>query len=252
MWRCAASSSMISPPPSTPCVVSPPVCALAGIWSCRALFFAPAPQSEPKIPGLARVMPWVTDGVYRLTGQKAFGSGSGMTSYMLTTAMPEEEDQLQMCSFWTCGTWRGTARRGRPPRQQRGMATAWRRPRAMRSRFADFLATRIAWPGHVPHLMEGAGGHNQSLFTAVIVGIVETALEAARRAGVRRREALRAYERVEWTKAEQERLAHQASLCGRWRRTGRAQQRRAREDGNCRVGRGGHGLDMPGRWAGGH
>ena len=29
-------------------------------------------------------------------------------------------------------------------------------------RFADFPATRIAWPGHVPQLMEGAGGHNQS------------------------------------------------------------------------------------------
>jgi alkylation response protein AidB-like acyl-CoA dehydrogenase len=70
--------------------------------------------------------------------------------------------------------------------------------------FADFPATRIAWPGHVSQLMEGAGGHNQSLFTAVIVGIVETALAAARQEVARRRETLRAYERVEWTKAEQE------------------------------------------------
>jgi alkylation response protein AidB-like acyl-CoA dehydrogenase len=71
-------------------------------------------------------------------------------------------------------------------------------------RFVDFPATRMAWPGHVPQLMEGAGGHNQSLFTAVIVGIVETALEAARQEVTRRSETLRAYERVEWTKAVQE------------------------------------------------
>jgi alkylation response protein AidB-like acyl-CoA dehydrogenase len=71
-------------------------------------------------------------------------------------------------------------------------------------RFTDFPATRIAWPGHVPDLMGSGGGHNQSLFTAVIVGIVETALEAARQQVARRRESLRAYEKVEWTKAEQE------------------------------------------------
>jgi hypothetical protein len=28
-------------------------------------------------------------------------------------------------------------------------------------RFVDFPAMRMAWPGHVPQLMEGAGGHNQ-------------------------------------------------------------------------------------------
>ena len=42
-----------------------------------------------KTQAIAR--PGPTDGVYRLTGQKAFGSGSGMTSYMLTIAMPEGE-----------------------------------------------------------------------------------------------------------------------------------------------------------------
>jgi len=71
-------------------------------------------------------------------------------------------------------------------------------------RFVDFPATRVAWPGHVPQLTEGAGGHNQTLFTAVIVGIVETALAEARQQVAWRRETLRAYEQVEWTKAEQE------------------------------------------------
>jgi alkylation response protein AidB-like acyl-CoA dehydrogenase len=71
-------------------------------------------------------------------------------------------------------------------------------------RFEDFPATRIAWPGHLAHPLEAAGGHNQCLFTAIIVGIVETAIEAARQQVARRHEALRAYERVEWTRAEQE------------------------------------------------
>jgi alkylation response protein AidB-like acyl-CoA dehydrogenase len=50
--------------------------------------------SEPGSGGdLARTQaiarPGPTDGVCRLTGQKAFGSESGITSYMFTTAIPE-------------------------------------------------------------------------------------------------------------------------------------------------------------------
>jgi hypothetical protein len=71
-------------------------------------------------------------------------------------------------------------------------------------RFEDFPATRIAWPGQLSRLQEAASGHNQCLFTAAIVGIVETALEAARQQVARRRDTLRLYERVEWTRAEQE------------------------------------------------
>jgi alkylation response protein AidB-like acyl-CoA dehydrogenase len=71
-------------------------------------------------------------------------------------------------------------------------------------RFDNFPATRIAWPGHVPDLMGSTGGLNQCLFTSVIVGIAETALAEGRRLVARRRDSLRAYEKVEWTKAEQE------------------------------------------------
>jgi alkylation response protein AidB-like acyl-CoA dehydrogenase len=153
-----------------------------------------------KTQAIAR--PGSIDGVYRLTGQKAFGSGSGITSYMFTTAIPEGEttpdvfflDMRNVAWDGTAGVILTAAWDGH------GMAAT----QSHALRFADFPATRIAWPGHVPQLMEGAGGHNQSLFTAVIVGIVETALEAARQQVARRRETLRAYERVEWTKAAQE------------------------------------------------
>ena len=164
-------------------------------------------SSEPGSGGdLAKTQavarPGPTDGVYRLTGQKSFGSGSGMTSYMITTALPEGEsapdvfvlDMRQVAWDGTVGVTL-TA-----PWEGHGMAAT----QSHALRFEDFPATRIAWPGQLSHLQEAAGGHNQCLFTAVIVGIVETALEAARPQVARRRDALRAYERVEWTRAEQE------------------------------------------------
>ena len=146
--------------------------------------------------------PGATDGVHRLTGQKAFGSGSGMTSYMLTIAIPEGETAPDLFFLDMRNVaWDGTAGVTlTAPWDGHGMAAT----QSHALRFADFPATRIAWPGHVPDLMESGGGYVQSLFTAVIVGIVETALEAARQEVARRRETPRAYERVEWTKAEQE------------------------------------------------
>ena len=70
--------------------------------------------------------------------------------------------------------------------------------------FADFPATRIAWPAGVFQLMAATGGFIQCAFTAVIVGVVEVAVETARSHVERRRDALRAYERVEWVRAEME------------------------------------------------
>jgi alkylation response protein AidB-like acyl-CoA dehydrogenase len=51
-----------------------------------------------------------SDGANLLTGQKNFGSGSGITSYMITVAVPEGEAD-PTCLSWICGTCRGTARR---------------------------------------------------------------------------------------------------------------------------------------------
>jgi alkylation response protein AidB-like acyl-CoA dehydrogenase len=121
---------------------------------------------------------------------------------MLTIAIPEGETAPDLFFLdMRDVVWDGTAGVTlTAPWDGHGMAAT----QSHTLRFTDFPATRIAWPGHVPDLRGSHGGHNQSLFTAVIVGIVETALEAARPQVARRREALRAYERVEWTKAEQE------------------------------------------------
>jgi alkylation response protein AidB-like acyl-CoA dehydrogenase len=143
-----------------------------------------------------------TNGAYLLTGQKNFGSGSGVTSYMITVAVPEGETAPDMFVLDMRNVpWDGSAGvtltaawdgHGMAATQSHAMA------------FKEFPATRMAWPGQFRLIQEATGGFTQCCFTAVIVGVVEVALETARQQMARRRDTLRAYERVEWTKAELE------------------------------------------------
>jgi len=70
--------------------------------------------------------------------------------------------------------------------------------------FDEFPVTRIAWPGQFRRIQENTGALTQCCFTAVIVGIVDVALDTARQRVTPRRNDQRAYERVEWSKAEPE------------------------------------------------
>ena len=139
---------------------------------------------------------------YRLSGQKHFGSGSGITSYMLTSAVPADETEpdwfyLDMRDVpWDGSTgvkllaaWDG-----------QGMSAT----QSHAFLFEDFPATRFAWPGNLPTLAAATGGYIGCSFAAVIVGIVETAIATARHQLDRRHTGLRAYEQVEWSKAEME------------------------------------------------
>jgi alkylation response protein AidB-like acyl-CoA dehydrogenase len=143
-----------------------------------------------------------SDGTYRLTGQKNFGSGSGVTSYMITVAIPEGETDPDMfvldmrdvpwdgsAGVTLTAAWDG---HGMTATQSHAMS------------YEDFPATRIAWPGQFLRLQAATGGLTQCCFTAVIAGVAEVALETAREQIAPRREVLRAYERMEWTKAELE------------------------------------------------
>ena len=143
-----------------------------------------------------------SDGTYLLTGQKNFGSGSGVTSFMITVAVPEGETAFDMfvldmrdvpwdgsAGVTLTAAWDG---QGMAATQSHAMA------------FNEFPVTRMAWPGQFPLIQEATAGFTPCLFTAVIVGVVEVALETARQQVTRRRDTLRAYERVEWAKAELE------------------------------------------------
>jgi alkylation response protein AidB-like acyl-CoA dehydrogenase len=143
-----------------------------------------------------------SDGAYLLTGQKNFGSGSGITSYMITVAVPEGESGPDMFVLDMRDVpWDGSAGVTMTAGWDgHGMAATQSHAFA----FEEFPATRIAWPGQFRLIQENTGALTQCCFTAVIVGVVEIALETARRQVAPRRDNLRAYERVEWSKAELE------------------------------------------------
>ena len=70
--------------------------------------------------------------------------------------------------------------------------------------FDDFPASRIAWPGQLSQLQQATAGLTQCCFTAVIAGVAEITIETAREQVARRRDGMRGFERLKWTRAELE------------------------------------------------
>jgi len=143
-----------------------------------------------------------TEGSYLITGSKHFGSGSGITSYMITSALAEGETSPGLFVLDMRGVpWDGSSGVTlTAPWDGQGMTAT--QSHAMT--FRDFPAARSAWPASFVNFQDAGGGFVAAAFSAVIVGIAETAVETARREVTRRRDTLRAYERVEWTKADTE------------------------------------------------
>src|SRR5262245_10669513 len=139
---------------------------------------------------------------WRLTGQKHFGSGTGVTSYMLTTALPDGEDEPD----WFYVPVAGNALDGSQgitlvaPWDGHGMAATQSHALA----FDGASAVRFAWPGHLGELIGNAAPFIAALFTAVVLGIVEEAVDTARQQLAPKAEAMRPYEQVEWAQAELE------------------------------------------------
>jgi alkylation response protein AidB-like acyl-CoA dehydrogenase len=142
------------------------------------------------------------DSTYLLTGQKNFGSGSGITSYMITVAVPEGETAPDMFVLdMREAPWDGSAGVTLTAAWDgHGMAAT----QSHAFSFKEFPAVRMAWPSQLLRLQQATGGLTQCCFTAVIVGVAEVALETAREQVTRRKDALRSYERVEWARAELE------------------------------------------------
>jgi alkylation response protein AidB-like acyl-CoA dehydrogenase len=137
---------------------------------------------------------------WRLSGQKHFGSGTGMTSYMLTTAVPDGDDEPD---------WFYVPMAGNPLDGTAGitLAAPWdghgmTATQSHALTFADVPAVRSAWPGHLVDLIGAAAPFFGALFTAIVLGIVDEAVATARAQLAPRAESLRAYEQVEWAQAE--------------------------------------------------
>ncbi len=141
-------------------------------------------------------------GGWLLSGQKHFGSGSGMTSFMLTTAVAEGEAEPD---------WFYLPVEGVPFDGSGGitLVAAWdgqgmRATQSHALEFSDCPAVRSAWPGHMSDLIGAAAPFFGTLFTAVILGVVETAVDLARTQLSAKASSLRPYEQVEWAQAEAE------------------------------------------------
>lgn len=157
------------------------------------------PDAEPLLEG----------DPYRITGDKHFGSGSGITDYMITTARRAGLDHPDLFILDVAGhPWDGST--GYELRSAwDGMGMAATQSHAMRLEAAP--AALGAWDGDLDRLTLGAAPLNTCLFTAVVLGIVDEAVDDARRRLAPRAESLRSFEEVEWTRAETDHwLARQA------------------------------------------
>ncbi len=140
------------------------------------------------------------DGRWLVSGVKHFGSGSGITSYMLTTAVPQGED----CADWFFVHTEGMAWDGSAGvtlvREWDGRGMRATQSHAMN--FEDVVAERIAWPGHLDELRVAAAAFGPTLFSAVITGVVDAAIAAAH--AKLDGSALGSYAQVEWAEARME------------------------------------------------
>ncbi len=139
---------------------------------------------------------------YLISGQKHFGSGSGVTSFMITTAVPAGEQTPDLFFFDMREIpWDGSAGvRLIAPWDGHGMIAT----QSHALSFDDFPAIRCAWPGNLSKLAAPVFLVSACCFTAVVVGIVETALNTARSFLEKRRSTLHAYEQIEFERAEVE------------------------------------------------
>lgn len=137
-------------------------------------------------------------GGYRLTGDKHFASGSGITSYMITTAKPAGSTVPTMFFMKMQGAaWDGsegiqlTAEwdgHGMSATQSHGF------------RFDAFPAQAIAWPGAAQASGAAAAQLGGAMFTAVIAAIVDEAIATARARLGPKKDEMRPYEQIEWTR----------------------------------------------------
>lgn len=137
-----------------------------------------------------------SDGAYRISGQKHFGSGSGITSYMITTAVADDSDEADWFYIDVRDAkWDGsTGMKLLAPWDGHGMAAT----QSHSFLFEGYPAKRYARAGQMREAAAAAGAFVGCLFTAVVLGIVQAAVEAAREQLQGKLESLRAYERVEW------------------------------------------------------
>lgn len=142
------------------------------------------------------------NGGYRLTGDKHFASGSGITGYMVTVARPDGEDLPDLFYMDLRDTpWDGSTGL-RLVREWDGIGMAATQSHAFR--IENFPARRYARPGAALSMAPASAAFTACTFAAVIVGIMDTARAAARERLTPKAENMKPYEKVEWATAVNE------------------------------------------------
>ena len=141
-----------------------------------------------------------TDGSWRMSGDKFMGSGSGMTSFMLTVAVPEGEQRpdvflLDMRKL----DWDGSQGL-KMVRPWDGMGMAATQSHAFR--FDDVRVARHGLLGGALDLLPQIGPVIGFMFSAVFVGILDAASAEAKRVLGKRAERLSGFEQSSWIKAQ--------------------------------------------------
>jgi alkylation response protein AidB-like acyl-CoA dehydrogenase len=160
------------------------------IFKTRAI--ATASDDTSFLPGRA----------YTVAGDKHFGSGSGVTDRMITTAVAEgDTDPAIFVLDMRDRPWDGTAGL-RLIAEWDGMGMRATQSHAMR--LEGVPAVRMAWGGKLEVIMRAAGPIVATLFTSVVLGVLDEAVGVARGQVRDRAAQLRPYEQVEWARAEQD------------------------------------------------
>jgi alkylation response protein AidB-like acyl-CoA dehydrogenase len=137
---------------------------------------------------------------YRVSGDKHFGSGSGIASFMITTAVPEGEDVPTVFVLdMRDRAWDGSAG-VKLIAEWDGVGMAATQSHAMR--LDGCPAVRMAWGNPIEQITMAAAPLVSCLFTAVILGILDEAIATARQQLEPKSSSMRPYEQVEWSRAE--------------------------------------------------
>lgn len=146
-----------------------------------------------------RDAPFMAGESYLVSGDKHFGSGSGVTDRMVTTAIPDGEQAPAMFVLDVRDRpWDGTAGM-RLIAEWDGVGMAATQSHAMRLEGAP--AVRSAYEGPLSDITSGAGAFIVTLFTAVILGVLDESIDVAKKQLAPKRDAMRPFEQVEWTRA---------------------------------------------------
>jgi alkylation response protein AidB-like acyl-CoA dehydrogenase len=140
------------------------------------------------------------DGTWHMTGDKFMGSGSGVTSFMMTLARPEGEDRPEAYLLDTRElAWDGSQGL-KLVRPWDGIGMAATQSHAFR--FDDVPVTRHGMAGGLLDVFPNISPIIGFMFSAVITGILDAASAEAKVILGKKAGRLSAFEQVQWVEAE--------------------------------------------------